>query len=48
MLDDTSDSDTTFIDDIDVVTDGTLDDMFAITESGTITAEAIITADALS
>ena len=45
MLDDTSDSDTTFIDDIDVVTDGTLDDMSVITEFGTIITEVITTAD---
>ena len=48
MLDDTFDSDTISTDDTDEETDGILEDMFAITESATITAEAIITADALS
>ena len=48
MLDDTFDSDTISTDDTDEETGGILEDTFAITESGTITAEAIITADALS
>ena len=46
LLDDMSASDIIFTDAIDVVTDGTLDDMSAIIESDTTTTEVITTGDA--